>query len=60
MEFMIIDLTRLKAVGKRNGNIVLTDKSNEFMKFTNEQEAKSVVDLFPNELEVFKVKEDHE
>ena len=57
---MIIDLQQLKAVGKRNGSIVLTDKANEFMKFTNEQEAKSVVDLFPNELEVFKVKEDYD
>lgn len=57
---MIIDLKQLKAVGKREGNIVLTDKANEFMRFTNEQEAKSVVDMFPDELEVFKVKEDHE
>ena len=57
---MIIDLKKLKAVGKRDGNIVLTDRANEFIKFTNEQEAKSVVDMFPNELEVFKVKEDHD
>ena len=55
---MIIDLKQLKAVGKRHGNIVLTDRSDEFMKFTDEQEAKSVVDMFPNELDIFKIKED--